>query len=138
MELSTPEGAMRAWLARWCPFDYTDPVGTAERRTQPAMTEAGWATLNPDNDTPTADQARASLEKTVAARESGRCAEPVAAISPEAPRSNSSAIVIGTVTRVITSDAGGQAPYVEQLTEVRILRRGSDGLWRVDLATTGG
>lgn len=137
-DLSTPDGAMRAWLARWCPFDYTDLFGTAERRAQPAMTEAGWATLNPDNDTPTADRLRASWDKTLAARESGRCAEPVAVISPEAPRADSSAIVIGAITRVITSDSSGQAPYVEQLTEVRIVQRGPDGLWRVDLAATGG
>jgi hypothetical protein len=137
---------MRAWLSRWCPFDYTDPFGTAERRAQPAMTDAGWATLNPDNDTPAADRLRASWEQTVAARESGRCAHPDAATSPQAPHSDTSAIVIGTVTRVITTDSAGDTAggsdgpgaYVEQVSEVRIVRRGPDGLWRVDLATSGG
>lgn len=142
-ELNRPDGAMRAWLSRVCPFEFTDEFGTAERRAKPAMTDAGWATLNPDNDTPRAERARASWDTTVAARESGRCAEPAATISSEAPRSDASAIVIGAITRVITTHAGGSAgqghaPYVEELSEVRIVRRGIDGLWRVDLATAGG
>lgn len=139
-ELDTPEGAMQAWLGRWCPFDYTDPFGTAERRAQPAMTDEAWATVNPDNDTPRADDVRASWEKTIAARESGRCTQAVAVISPAASRSATATIVIGAITRVITSDSpiGGQTPYVEQLTEVRIVRREPDGGWRVDLTATGG
>jgi hypothetical protein len=137
--MGSPDGVMRAWLSRVCPFDFTDAFGTAERRAKPAMTDAGWATINPDNDTPRAERAHASWDTTVVARESGRCAEPAATISPEAPRSDASAVVIGATTRVITARAGdGQAPYVEQLSEVRIVRRGTDGLWRVDLATAGG
>lgn len=150
-ELSTPEAAMRAWLARLCPFTHTDPFGTAEQRARPAMTDNGWSTLNPlngdnnkDGNGDAADQrARASWDKTVTARESGRCAEPVAQISAEAPRTPTSVIVIGGATRVITStgNTGGTAgasPYVEQLSAVRVVRRGTDGLWRVDLPTEGG
>lgn len=149
-ELATPEAAMRAWLARLCPFTHTDPFGTAEQRARPAMTDNGWSTLNPlDGDSGGdsgggADQrVSASWDKTVAARESGRCAQPIAQISAEAPRTPTSVIVIGAATRVITSTnhtsaTADQAPYVEQLSVVRVVRRGTDGLWRVDLPTEGG
>lgn len=141
VELGTPEGAMRAWLARLCPFDHVDPFGAAEQRARAAMTDAGWATLNPvDGDAGGDERARLSWEKTVAAGESGRCAEPTAQISLEAPRTATSAIVIGAVTRVVTSPDSDpdQAPYVEQLSQVRLVRRGADGLWRVDLPAEGG
>jgi hypothetical protein len=131
-ELATPESAVRAWLARKCPFDYRQPVGTAERQARPAMTDAGWNTVDPSDDA----RVRASWDRTVAARESGRCAAPTALVSPEAPRSPTTAIVIGAATRLVTPE-GGQ-PYVEHLTEVRLVRRGTDGLWRVDLPTEGG
>jgi hypothetical protein len=131
-ELATPDGALRAWLARLCPFDYHAPFGTAERRARPAMTDTGWTILDPAQN----PGARASWDRTVAARESGRCAQPTALVSPEAPRTPTTAIVIGAVTRVVTPD-GGQ-PYVEQLSEVRIMRQGADQLWRVDLPTEGG
>jgi hypothetical protein len=131
-ELATPDGTLRAWLARLCPFDYHAPFGTAERRARPAMTDTGWTILDPAQN----PGARASWDRTVAARESGRCAQPTALVSPEAPRTPTTAIVIGAVTRVVTPD-GGQ-PYVEQLSEVRIVRQGADQLWRVDLPTEGG
>lgn len=131
-ELATPESAVRAWLARLCPFHFSEPFGTVERRARPAMTDIGWSTLDPGDDA----RARASWDRTVAARESGRCAPPTALVSPEAPRSPTTAIVVGSVTRVVT--AAGQRPYVEELSEVRIVRRGTDGLWRVDLPTEGG
>ncbi|MFC4859191.1 hypothetical protein [Actinophytocola glycyrrhizae] len=146
-DLATPEAAMRAWLARLCPFTYTDPFGTAEQRARPAMTDNGWSTLNPLNggsNEDVADQrARVSWDKTVAARESGRCTQPVAQISAEAPRTTISVIVIGGATRVITStgrtrESTAASPYVEQLSEVRVVRRGTDGLWRIDLPTEGG
>jgi hypothetical protein len=131
-ELATPEGALRAWLARLCPCDYRQPFGTAERRARLAMTDTGWTILDPAEN----PGARASWDQTVAARESGRCAQPTALVSPEAPRTPSTAIVIGAVTRVVTPD-GGQ-PYAEQLFEVWIVRQSPDGLWRVHLPTEGG
>jgi hypothetical protein len=135
-ELATPEGAMRAWLARWCPFDHGEEFGAAERRARAAMTDAGWSILNPlDGDT--GDQrARASWDKTQAAGESGGCSEPTALVSPQAPRSPTSAIVIGAVTRVIT--APGQPAYAEPLSVVWRVRQEADGLWRLDLPTEGG
>lgn len=146
-ELATPEAAMRAWLARLCPFTHTEPFGTAEQRARPAMTDNGWSTLNPldgDSGGDGVDQrVRVSWDKTVAARESGRCAQPIAQISAEAPRTPTSVIVIGAATRVITSTnhtsgTAGASPYVEQLSVVRVVRRGTDGLWRVDHPTEGG
>lgn len=131
-ELSTPEGAVRAWLARWCPFRYTDQFAAAEQRAKAAMTDAGWTTFNPVSNDAVPD----SWAQTVAARESGLCGAPTAAVSPEAPRSDTSAIVIASIDRVIT--APGQAPYVEHISEVRVVQRGTDGLWRVDLPTNGG
>lgn len=144
VEVATPEAAMRAWLARLCPFSHEDEFGAAERRARATMTDAGWSTLNPHNTDPHDGdahdaRARASWETTVAAGESGRCAEPTAQVSLEAPRSATSAIVIGTVTRVVTAPGEADAaPYAEQLFHVRVVRRGGDGLWRVDLPTEGG
>lgn len=131
-ELATPEAAVRAWLGRLCPFDYRQPLGAAEQRARPAMTDTGWRSVDPTQNPAT----RASWDRTVAARESGRCAAPIALVSPEAPRSPTAAIAIGAVTRVVTPENGQS--YVEQLSEVRIVRRGADGLWRVDLPTEGG
>lgn len=142
-DLATPEAAMRAWLARLCPFTHTDPFGTAEQRARPAMTDNGWSTLNPLDGDQADQRVRASWDRTVAARESGRCAHPIAQISLEAPRTPTSVIVIGAATRVVTStshtgETAAQLPYVEQLAVVRVVRRGTDGLWRVDLPTEGG
>jgi hypothetical protein len=131
-ELSTAEGAARAWVSHWCAFSFTEPLGAAERRAQPAMTDQAWPQFDPTGN----ERARASWQRTVVARESGQCAAPQALISPEAPRSDRSAVVIVTVDRLITSGSGTR--YVEQLREARIVLRGDDGLWRVDTATVGG
>lgn len=131
-ELGTPESAMAAWLARWCPFTYTEPFTAAEERARPAMTGAGWRSFDPRRGT----GARASWNRTVTAHESGQCTRPVARVSPEAPRTDTMAIVIGTVNRVIT--APGEPAYVEQVNELRIVRRDDTGQWRVDLPTEGG
>lgn len=131
-DLATADGAMRAWLARWCPFTYTDPLGAAEDRARPAMTGSAWAAVDPRGN----DGARQSWQKTVTAQESGRCAAPTAIISPEAPRSDTAAIVIGSITRVVTGP--GRAPYAEPITQVRVVERGADGRWRVHLESTGG
>jgi hypothetical protein len=135
-ELATPEGAMRAWLARWCPFDHGEQFGAAQRRARPAMTDAGWSILNPYDGDARDAQARASWDKTQAAGESGRCSEPTALVSPAAPRAPDSAIVIGALTRLVT--APGQPAYTEPLSVVWRVRRGADGLWRLDLPTEGG
>jgi hypothetical protein len=123
---------MSAWLARWCPFTYTDPFATSENRARPAMTGPGWASFDPRRH----DGARESWRRTTAARESGRCGRPDSHVSPEAPRSAATAIVIGTISRVVT--APGQPPYVEQISELRIVRHSADGGWRVDRHTEGG
>jgi hypothetical protein len=72
----------------------------------------------------------------VAERQSARCSAPRVLVSPEAPRSETSVIVIGQIQRVIT--AGSGARWVDTLTSTRVVLRGPDGLWRVDSATTGG
>lgn len=131
-ELSTPENAAVAWLRRWCAFTWTDAPGTAERRAQPAMTAAAWSLFDPAR----SERALASWQRTVAAQESGRCSAPRAMVSPEAPRSPRSAIVLVTADRVVTSATG--ATYVEQVRETRIVLREDDTLWRVDTATEGG
>jgi hypothetical protein len=129
-DLATAESAAAAWMARWCAFTYTDAVGTNIGRARPAMTPAGWAGFA--SSTPS----RASWAATVAAGESARCSTPTARISPEAPRSADSAIVLVTADRVVS--AAHATPYVESLGESRVIRRGDDGLWRVDTATEGG
>jgi len=131
-ELSTPENAAVAWLRRWCTFTWTDPLGTAERRAQPAMTAAAWTLFDPAR----SERALASWQRTVAAQESGQCSAPRAIVSPEAPQSPRSAIVLVTADRVVTGATG--APYVEQVRETRIVLREDDTLWRVDTTTEGG
>lgn len=131
-ELSTPESAARAWMARWCPFDYREPYGTSQRRARPAMTELGWSSFNPAD----SDRGRMSWDKTVAAKETARCSAPSAQIVPEAPRSSDTAMVQVTARRVVTGP--GAAPYVETLTQTRIAKRGPGGLWRVGMSTRGG
>lgn len=131
-ELATPENAAVAWLRRWCAFTWTDAPGTAERRAQPAMTGAAWTLFDPGR----SERALASWQRTVAAQETGRCSAPRAIVSPEAPRSPRSAIVLVTADRVVTGSNG--AVYVEQVRETRIVLREDDSLWRVDTATEGG
>lgn len=123
---------MAAWMARWCPFSYTDQLGAAEGRARAVMTADGWAQFDPV----ARDRARDSWAKTVAAKEAGRCSAPAVTISPEAPRSGNSAIVIGVADRVISG--ARTAPYVEHVGGTRVVLRGSDGRWRVDTATQGG
>lgn len=128
-ELSTPESAAQAWMARWCPFDSREPYGAAEQRAQATMTELGWSEFAPR------ESGRPSWDKRVAAGESAQCSAPQAEIRPEAPRSTTSAIVRITAQQVIT---GRDGAYVEKLAEQRIVQRGPDGLWRIDTATKGG
>lgn len=128
--LSSPESAAAGWMAQWCPFDYRAGFA-AQERARPWMTEHGWDTVDP-HDNP---RAAASWQRTVAAAESAQCSRPQARVVPEAPRSDSSAIVQVTADRVVT---GRQGQYVEPLSQRRIVQRGPDGLWRVDAATHGG
>lgn len=131
-ELASPEQAAVAWMARWCAFDHRQPYGTSQLRAKPVMTELGWSAFDPAG----SDRGRASWEKTVAAGENGACSTPKAVISPEAPRSESTAIVIVSAERVVSGrDAD---PYVESLSETRIVQRDEAGQWRVDAATRGG
>lgn len=131
-ELGSPAGAVSAWLGRTCPFNYHDPFGAAEQRGRSAMTAAGWAQYNPAGN----QRAAASWSQTVAAHEVGQCGAPTAAVDPEAPHTDTSAIVIGEIQRVVTGD--GESPYVETVDVTRVVLRGSDGLWRVDLSQQAG
>jgi hypothetical protein len=144
-EIESPQTAMGAWLSRLCPFSPEDQFGAAEQRARAAMTASGWASLDPFDGDQQDRRARASWDQTVAAGESGRCAVPTTQLSPEAPRSATWAIVIGSANRIVStrraanrSSALGEEPYVEQVSAVRVVRRGADGLWRVDVQAEGG
>lgn len=132
-ELATAERAVAAWMARWCPFDSRDSFGESERRARSAMTDTAWSAWNPEIN----ERARRSWNTTVQARETARCAAPTAAVSPEAPRTAHSVIVLASTKRVISAE-GAAGKYVETLTATRVVIRGADGLWRVDAATEGG
>lgn len=129
-ELASPPAAMVAWLSRWCPFDHTEPFGTPEQRARPAMTAAGWAEFDPDH-----DSARRAWEHTVAAKETGRCGAVTAAVLTYAD-GDGVAVVTGSAFRMVTSP--DRPSYVEQLIQTRVVLRGTDGLWRIDIATVGG
>ncbi|ALG06371.1 hypothetical protein [Kibdelosporangium phytohabitans] len=131
-ELSTPESAAQAWLARWCPFDYRAPFGESEQRAQTAMVPDAWTAWNAEIN----DRSRRSWDATVAARESARCTSPTAVISPEAPRTPHAVIVIVAATRVVSST--GATAYAETVTATRVVLRGADNLWRIGEATEGG
>lgn len=131
-DLASPQSAAVAWLARVCSFDHRDPFGAAEARGRSAMTEAQWVHENPTQYEP----ARRSWQRTVIAGEVGRCSEPTASVSPEAPRTDDQAIVLISADRVVSASSG--AVYVERADETRVVERGTDGLWRVGQRTSGG
>ncbi|MBV9163269.1 MAG: hypothetical protein JO281_17315 [Pseudonocardiales bacterium] len=76
-ELSSPEGAVAAWLARWCPYSSTEAFGAAEQRARSAMTAAGWAEFDPAQH----ERARQSWQTIVAERQTARCSAPRALVS---------------------------------------------------------
>lgn len=131
-ELSTPESAGTAWFARWCGFDYRQPYGASEQAARTAMTAMGWDSIDPAGN----ERGQRSWDETVAAQEVGRCSAATAQISPEAPRSPDSAIVALSGQRVVTAE--NAPPYVEPVDETRIVKRETDGAWRIDMATRGG
>jgi hypothetical protein len=131
-ELASPEVAAAAWLARWCPFAWTEEFGAAEARARAAMTANGWGTFDPAGNT----AARASWAKTVAAHETGRCSAATAVVNADAPRTDTAAVVIVSATRVVTGS--DESPYTEQVTAQRVVLRGTDGAWHVDLPSAGG
>jgi hypothetical protein len=131
-DLATPTSAAETWLARWCSFDYHQPFGASEKRAKAAMTSAGWAEFAPAGN----QRERASWNKTVAAKETGKCSRPAASINPEAPRSKDLAVVRVRAERVV--HGAGEKPYVEPVTAQRVVKRGKDGLWRVGRASEGG
>lgn len=130
-ELASPEAAAVAWLARWCPFAWTEVFGAAETRARAAMTANGWSVFDPARNA----RARASWAQTVAARETGRCSAPSAVVNADAPRTGTAAVVMVSATRVV---AGTDGAYVEPVFEQRVVLRGADGVWRVDLPSVGG
>ncbi|EWM19742.1 hypothetical protein KUTG_10046 [Kutzneria sp. 744] len=131
-ELASPEGAAAAWLARWCPFTWTEQLAVAEARARAAMTANGWGTFDPGGNA----AARASWAKTVAAHETGRCSAASAVVNADAPRSATAAVVMVSATRVVTGSDG--PPYTEPVTAQRVVLRGADGAWHVDLPSVGG
>ena len=131
-ELATPTLAAKAWMARWCPFDYREPYGASQQRARPAMTSTGWDGFDPNLN----DQARRSWQTTVEARESAQCSTPQAQISPEAPSSDTSMVVLVHANRVVTGPTA--PPYVEPVTSTRRVTHSPDGQWRVDTETQGG
>ncbi|MGM1062045.1 hypothetical protein [Saccharothrix sp. Mg75] len=132
-ELADPQDTAGAWLSWWCPFSTSeDQFGDAERRAQPAMTDAAWSLFDPAGD----EQAARSWEQATAAGETGRCSAPVAQVVPSAPRTPQRVVVRVAADRVVTTAAG--ARYVEPVSSTRIVLRQADGTWRVDLAAVGG
>lgn len=130
-ELATPVPAAAAWAARWCPFSYTEPLGAAESRSQPAMTPAGWASFDPRTD-PVASGEWAGV---TAAGLTGTCSAPTVVISPEAPRSATAVYVTVSLTRVVTSTKGPTT--VETVTAARLVLR-TAGRWLVDTPAVAG
>jgi len=128
--LTSPEAAARAWLSRWCPFDWHTPLGTRENLAHRGMTERAWLNFDPLTYPPSA-QAWTAI---VAAHQTAQCTVPVAVISPEAPRSATGAYVIVTAQRVVNTR--GAAPVVESVRQTRqVLLR--EGRWLVDIAANG-
>ncbi|MCK2239987.1 MULTISPECIES: hypothetical protein [unclassified Crossiella] len=96
------------------------------------MTAQEWSRFDPRGN----PAVQRSWQLTVAARETARCSQPQALVSPAAPRTADSAIVFLDAWRVVTAENG--TSYTESVQESRILRREPDRLWRVDAATVGG
>jgi hypothetical protein len=130
-ELSTPTSAVATWASRWCPFTYTEALGAAETRSQPAMTPAGWSSFDPRTD-PVSVGAWAGV---TAAGLTGICSAPAAVISPEAPSSTTAAYVTVTLTRLVISTTGPTT--VETVTDTRLVLF-VDGRWLVDTPARAG
>jgi hypothetical protein len=133
-QLSTPVGAVTAWLARTCPSRPGDPYGADVAAGRPVMTTAGWAAAAAAL---AADTAGPGLWKAAAAaRQSRTCGDFDVQLSTDAPSSGGVAFVEYTAHRVVTTP--GQGPRVEQLLGARMVIRQAGGRWLVDRAVIGG
>lgn len=119
-------------MARWCSFAVTDSYGENRVRARTAMTDAGWQQFDPAADS----GGRDSWEKEQSAQESARCDAPQAEIDPEAPATDTGVIVLVHAHRVITG--ANEPAYVVAVTQTRVVLRGPDRLWRVDVTSGGG
>lgn len=136
-DLMSPTAAAAAWFTRWCPFDHTTTTSDRARLIRPGMTDAGWASDAPGSDTARQE----SWRRSVAAGESGRCSDPsldqLATVGAGAGASGAGAVIVQlTAPRVITR--AEHTPYVELVEQTRVVVRGGDGLWRVDVPVEGG
>lgn len=130
-ELSTPAGAVAAWLARTCPSSWADPYGADLRRGQALMTNPGWAATNPDT-----DLGGPGLWAAVVADQQTRvCGNFDVQVSADQPTAGGVAFVGYTAARVITTARGGAV--VEQVSGSRRVVRQDNG-WLVDRPVTGG
>lgn len=131
--LGDPASAATAWMAAWCPFDARDAATTAPPSTSARgyMTSTSWDAFATQSTLPGA----MTWESAVQDQAVATCTAPQALVSPEAPRSTTTAIVQVRADRTITDATGTQT--VQQLVEQRVMVR-DDGRWFVDIATVGG
>lgn len=131
--LGDPTSTAAAWMAAWCPFDAREtsaapPPATSAQR---YMTSTSWDTFATQSTLP----GGMTWESAVQDQAVATCTAPQALVSPEAPRSTTTAIVQVRADRTITDATGAQT--VQQLVEQRVMVR-NDGRWFVDIATVGG
>ncbi|GGM15880.1 hypothetical protein [Nakamurella endophytica] len=131
-DLSTPTGAVRAWLARTCAADWRRPFGASVTLARPAMTGREWTVEDPARDR----EGRAWWEaQVVPGRQLLMCGGFTAALSDGHQASSTFARVVFTADKVLTEP--GRSARVWRTAGVRQVVL-SDGRWLVDAAVVGG
>lgn len=132
-ELSSPTGAVLAWLARTCPADWRRPYGAAPGLARTGMTAAAWTadTVALDGQTRTWWNTEVVPGKQVRV-----CGELTATLSDGHQASPTFARVVFTADKVMT--APGRAGQAWRVAGVRQVLRQPDGRWLVDTAAVGG
>lgn len=132
-ELSSPTGAVLAWLARTCPADWRQPYGAAAALARTGMTAAAWTA-----DTVALDAENRTWWNTevVPDKQVRVCGELTATLSDGHQASPTFARVVFTADKVMT--APGRAVQAWRVAGVRQVLRQPDGRWLVDTAAVGG
>lgn len=123
-----PLTTAKAWFAVVCGSKFTEQFGARFTATKAALTREAWAYADPDRDV----RGRQWWQGVQANRETRTCTNMQAArFEGPAPVGRDQIPVVLTADRQVTSDQTGQIPRRETISELRMIMRGTDGLWSV-------
>lgn len=123
-----PLTAAKVWFGVVCGSKFTEPFGARFTATRAALTREAWAYADPARDV----RGRQWWQGVQANRETRTCTNMRAArFQGPAPAGPNQVPVVLTADRQVTSDQTGQIPRRETISELRMMMRGTDGLWSV-------